>query len=308
MHILYKNYLALNKSIIPKTICRLKSSRSSSQYCLDQLRNYDYENFVCTILLKNIPRSVALAVRSFNVEVSRVAEQVSQETIGLMRLKFWEEAIDKCYSGNIKYVPKHPVTTELYKAISKANLTKRYLKNLVSARTQYINVHGFKTLTELEKYSDQTVASVFYLILEGCGVKNVDADHAASHLGKSQGIIQQLRSIPHARKLNFLPIPEDLLIKYQISQEEVLRSKESQKLSDCVYEIASRAHQHLVKSRSLIDKVPANGRAALLPAIPVSIYLDRLQELDYNILDHHLQIRTWKLLPSLYINNLRNRY
>lgn len=87
-------------------------------------RKYDYENFICTILLQNTSRSCAFAVRSFNVEVARVAEQVSQETIGAMRLKFWEEAIEKCFSGDIRTVPKHPVAVELYKVHTKSITNK----------------------------------------------------------------------------------------------------------------------------------------------------------------------------------------
>lgn len=34
-----------------------------------------------------------------------------------MRLKFWEEAIDKCYSKDPQQVPRHPVAIELYKVI-----------------------------------------------------------------------------------------------------------------------------------------------------------------------------------------------
>lgn len=45
----------------------------------------------------------------------------------------------------------------------------------------------------MEKYAERTVSNVLYLILEGCKVKNINADHAASHLGKAQGIVQQLR-------------------------------------------------------------------------------------------------------------------
>lgn len=45
----------------------------------------------------------------------------------------------------------------------------------------------------MEKYVEKSVSNVYYLILEGCGVKNVHADHAASHLGKAQGIVQQIR-------------------------------------------------------------------------------------------------------------------
>lgn len=287
---------------------RYKTSITSAEYCLESIKKYDYENFICTILLKNIPRAVALAVRGFNIEVARVAEQVSQDSIGQMRLKFWSDAIEKCYLDDFKSIPKHPVAIELFKATSNANLSKRYLKNLVSARQNYLNVHGFKTLEEMEKYVEQTVSNTYYLILEGCGVKSIDADHAASHLGKAQGIVQHLRSVPQSRRINFLPIPQDILIKNKVSQEEVLRGSESKRLTDCVYEIASRAHQHLTKSRSLADKVAAEGRPALLPAIPVSIYLDRLQKADYNILDPNLQIRSWKVLPNVYINMLKNKY
>lgn len=45
----------------------------------------------------------------------------------------------------------------------------------------------------MEKYAERTVSNVYYLILEGCKIKNINADHAASHLGKAQGIVQQLR-------------------------------------------------------------------------------------------------------------------
>ncbi|XP_066159112.1 NADH dehydrogenase (ubiquinone) complex I, assembly factor 6 isoform X1 [Euwallacea fornicatus] len=288
--------------------CRFKTTQTSTEYCLDLIRKYDYENFICTLLLKNTSRSVALAVRGFNVEVAKVPEQVSQSNIGLMRLKFWEEVIDKCYSKDLKQVPQHPVAIELFKAITKANLSKRYLKNLVSARQSIINTQSIKTLEDIEKYADQTVSSIYYLILEGCGIRNMDADHAASHLGKAQGIVQQLRSIPHSKELNFIPIPQDVLIKYQVSQEAVLRGHNSQNLSDCVFEIASRAHQHLQKTRSLGDKVPKDGKIAFLPAVPVSIYLSRLQQVDYNVLDSRLVHRSWKLLPTVYWYMLKNTY
>lgn len=92
----------------------------------NSFRKYDYENFICTILLKNSPRAIAIAVRGFNVEVARVSEQVSQENIGLMRLKFWEEAIDKCYTKDFKEIPKHPVAIELYKV---SGYTSWYRRN-----------------------------------------------------------------------------------------------------------------------------------------------------------------------------------
>ncbi|KAJ8962985.1 hypothetical protein NQ317_003799 [Molorchus minor] len=79
------------------------------------VRTYDYENFICTLLLKNSARSCAFAVRGFNVEVARIAEQVSQEATGLMRLQFWEDTVKACYLHDLRAVPKHPVAMELFK-------------------------------------------------------------------------------------------------------------------------------------------------------------------------------------------------
>lgn len=67
------------------------------------------------------------------------------------------------------------------------------MKTLVSARANRLETNTFKNLEELEKYAEDTVSNVYYLILEGSKVQNVHADHAASHLGKAQGIVQQLR-------------------------------------------------------------------------------------------------------------------
>lgn len=56
----------------------------------------------------------------------------------------------------------------------------------------------FKSLEDIEKYAEESVSSVYYLLLGIGGVKDVHADHAASHLGKAQGITNILRSGPNS--------------------------------------------------------------------------------------------------------------
>ncbi|CAH1985783.1 unnamed protein product [Acanthoscelides obtectus] len=225
-----------------------------------------------------------------------------------MRLKFWEEAIEKCLCNNPKIVPKHPVAIEIYKAHSKHKLSKRYFQRLILSRHEYFKQNTFNKLEDLEKYAEKTVSSIYYLILEGSNVKNMSADHAASHLGKAQGIAQQIRSASHARRLNFIPIPLEVLAKNKATQEDLLRSKSTETLRESVFEVATRSHQHLEKARSLLESVPSDARRVLLPAIPVRIYLDRLQRVNYDIFHPSLQQRSWKMLPQLWLYNVRNKY
>ena len=39
----------------------------------------------------------------------------------------------------------------------------------------------------MEAYAENTASALLYLTLESCGVKNVNADHAASHVGSCCG-------------------------------------------------------------------------------------------------------------------------
>lgn len=55
------------------SVCRHKSDskkESSSQYCLDLVKKYDYEGFVSALLVPDAPqRTTVIALRAFNVEV-----------------------------------------------------------------------------------------------------------------------------------------------------------------------------------------------------------------------------------------------
>lgn len=76
----------------------------------------------------------------------------------------------------------------LEKKISKRNLTR-----LIDSRKKMLIKKYFTTLEDIEKYAEDSVSPIYYMILEDSGVKNVNADHAASHLGKAQGLVNMLR-------------------------------------------------------------------------------------------------------------------
>ncbi|XP_022914141.1 NADH dehydrogenase (ubiquinone) complex I, assembly factor 6 [Onthophagus taurus] len=283
-------------------------SQTSSEYCLNLVRTNDYENFVCTLFLKNPHRSSALAIRSFNIEVSKISERVSQVDIGRMRLKFWEETIDKCFQKDPLNVPQHPVALEIYKASLREKLTKRHFKTLIISRSELLNKNSFNTMSELETYAEKTVSTVYYLILESCGIKNIHADHAASHIGKAQGITQLLRTIPLAKKINFIAIPQDILVNHKVSHEDVLRNKISDNMVESCLDLASRANEHLVKARDLMSNVPSQAKTVFLPTTAVDNYLNRLSNVQYNVFHPSLLHRSWFWLPKLWLTNYKNKY
>nr|CAD7452260.1 unnamed protein product [Timema tahoe] len=212
--------------------------------CVFSDRQFDHENFLCTLLLPHDCRTSAFAIRAFNIEVARVQDQISDPRIGQMRLKFWEDIIESIFKNKAH---KHPVALELHRASKKHKLSKRYLKRLITARSNQLNISGFPDLEAMEVYSEGSVSSVYYLLLETAGVENVHADHAASHLGKAQGISNILRSVFHNIQHSVVALPQDVLLKHSVSHETVLRAECNKALMEVFFDIANRAKQHLAK-------------------------------------------------------------
>jgi NADH dehydrogenase [ubiquinone] 1 alpha subcomplex assembly factor 6 len=156
-------------------------------------------------------------------------------------------------------------------------------------------------MKQMEQYAEETVSTVNYLVLETLNCKNVNADHAASHLGKAQGICNLLRSIYSQLTHQHLPVPQEMFIQHGISQERFFRSKPGDKaVENLVFDIATVAHQHLEKSMALLSKVPKEARIAFMPVIPTKRFLERLRRLNFSLQDKQIGIRDSLLPLALY--------
>ena len=91
----------------------IPSETKSANYCVNLLKRYDFENYLCSLLIKGECRRSSISIRAFNVEIARISDIVSDDKIGAMRLKFWDQTIDNLYDKNLKYVPDQPVIKEI---------------------------------------------------------------------------------------------------------------------------------------------------------------------------------------------------
>uniref|UniRef100_A0A3Q3QA18 NADH dehydrogenase (ubiquinone) complex I, assembly factor 6 n=1 Tax=Monopterus albus TaxID=43700 RepID=A0A3Q3QA18_MONAL len=269
------------------------------------LRSRDYDGFVSSLLLPEEARRSSLALRAFNVELAQVKDLVSQKTIGLMRMQFWKSAIEEIYRDE---APKQPVSAELWRAVRKHYLTKRWLLRIITEREKDLDDRTYRNLQELERYSENTQSSLIYLLLECLGVKDVHADHAASHIGKAQGIVTSLRAIPYHSNRRKVYLPMDICMLHGASQEDFIRGSRDQKVRDVVYDIASQAHVHLQHARSFSHNVPAAATRAFLQTVALEDYLQRVRRADFDVFHPSLQNRNPLLPIQLYIRSWKKTY
>ena len=145
-----------------------------------------------------------------------------------------------------------PKSRVFFQILKKHTLSKRYFKRLISARSDKIGALTFPDLDSLEKYCENASSSIFYLLLEANGTKDLHVDHVASHLGKAHGIVTFIRSVPHHAQKRECILPLDILMKHSVPMESIFRGEMSKGLNDVVFEISSRAKLHLDKVRRFI--------------------------------------------------------
>ncbi|XP_017096393.2 NADH dehydrogenase (ubiquinone) complex I, assembly factor 6 homolog [Drosophila bipectinata] len=288
-----------------------ESNGHGAKHCMNLVKKYDYENYLSTLLLPRELRRAAFALRAFNVEISRsVSGKTIEPQIGKLRLKFWYDSINKCFEEDSQgsYIKDQPVLRELKNTVGTRKLSRIYLRRLVTARERPVN-KAFESLKELEEYAEQAFSSLLHLLVEVSEVRDVQVDHAASHLGKAQGIATLLRAVPLAGRKQVVCVPIEVLIRHGVSQERIIRGESGDKgVEECIFEVASAANTHLTLARQLHDQVPRLVRKIFLSAVSTEGYLERLRRANFQ-LTHKSCVGRDSMLPArLLWKSLFNRF
>ncbi|KAK0845475.1 hypothetical protein LTR02_010980 [Friedmanniomyces endolithicus] len=320
--------------------CRSISTLSTEEitrsrlYCLNLLRGQDTPSSLLLPYLPASSRDAYLALRAFNIEVARTADTTSTPTIGTMRLQFHREAVTKALAGQ---PPKQPVSILLAKAAEDV--------------AENTGGRGKWSKSWFMRVIDTRENTLLYLTLQSLPMASLTADHVASHIGKATGIAAVLRGFPllafpgpppkHNNQNQFggdvggsrqgaVTLPLDIMAKAGVREEDVLRNGSNAKgLRDAVFAVATRANDHLITARQLLQQVRAgevedhefehrdeeehlylpskSGRnetqaqelerafAVFMPAIATQLWLDRLEKEDFDVFSPKLRVTDWRL-------------
>lgn len=239
---------------------------------------------------------------------------------------------------------------------------------MIAARETYGSGRPYTTLEALEKYAEDTYSTLLYLTLQSLPMASVTADHVASHVGKAVGITTVLRGLPlvafpappnhhsntaglggtlQAQRTNqgTVTLPLDVMARTGVREEDVLRSGvDAPGLRDAVFEVATRASDHLITARQMLRNVKAGediGHAfeheaeeehqyhsasapkdkeqrqrqevldafgVFMPAVSAGLWLDKLQKVDFDIFREELRRREWRLPFKAYFAYRRKMF
>lgn len=116
-----------------------------------------------------------------------------------------------------------------------------------------------------------------------------DADHAASHLGKTIGLSLLLRGTPYqaSKRRSYLPL--ELCSQHKVSQEDIYRGTVTEGLCDVTFEVAAAAMGHLQEARKLLKQLPPVASQVMQQGTLAGLYLTALEKAGFNVFDQGLR-------------------
>ncbi len=236
--------------------------RPSADFCADLVRAHDFARYASTLFMPPAQRRGLLALYAFNVEISRVREQVSQPLPGEIRLQWWTDMLAGAGHGGVE---GNPVAAELLLAIRNWGLPVERLSRLIDEHQFDLYNDPMPTMAALEGYINDTSSALFSLAARIAGSQSDEIEHLARHAGLAQGITQVLAALPldASRRQSFVPL--QLLESNGTDLEAMFAGKPTPKLRAALNQLIGEAQAHLKTALALLATAPSQAKPVFLP-------------------------------------------
>jgi len=211
----------------------VNTKKTSLSYCGDLVRSVDADRFLLSMFVQADRREDLWALLAFNYEISKTRDVVSESTLGLIRLQWWRDSIASIYDQGD--VPEHEVLKPLAVAVKKYNLPREHFDKLIYAREFDLedvlpgNVEG------LMNYADFTTTPLLALAVQVCG--GDPEQEVLQPIAMNYTVAKVLRSTAVYAQGGRCLLPEDLLVKYDVSRENFLEDDVREALKPLIEEI-----------------------------------------------------------------------
>jgi phytoene synthase len=252
-------------------------TKASADFCTELVRAHDFARYASTLFVPAAQRRPLLAIYAFNVEISRVREQVSQPLPGEIRLQWWTDMLAGSGHGGVE---GNPVAAELLLAIRNWRLPVERLSRLIDEHQFDLYNDPMPTKAALEGYIDDTSSALFSLGAAIAGRQSPDIEHLARHAGLAQGIAHVIAALPLDASRRQLFVPLQLLERCGCGMEEVFVGKETPKLRAALDQLIGEAREHLRTALALLENAPPEVRPPFLQLSLVARDLKRISRAD----------------------------
>ena len=260
----------------PQQYCKQKAAQSGSSFT------------VSFIFLPKDKRDAMTALYAFCREVDDVVDECSDFNVAQIKLNWWKNEIENLYANK----PQHPVSKALQPFIKQFSLAQEHFLEIIDGMEMDIKFNRYEDFKQLQLYCYRVASCVGLLAAQVFGFNNRKTLKYAHDLGMAFQLTNIIRDVGEDARRGRIYLPLDELRKAKVSEDDILKSRETPEVKALIEFQIERAESFYDKAlRELPAEDAKQQRAGLMMA---AIYRTLLREIKSDgaetVLNHKIAI------------------
>ena len=258
----------------PKQYCQQKAATSGSSF---------YYSFM---FLPKQKREAITALYAFCREVDDIVDEYTELKVAQVKLAWWKEEIQNLYQAK----PIHPVTRALQPFIHTFSLSEEHFHEIIDGMEMDLNFNRYQDFKQLQLYCYRVASVVGILSAQIFGFNNRQTLKFAHDLGMAFQLTNIIRDVGEDARRNRIYIPLDDLAAFNITEEDILQSRESEAVKKLLEYQIERAESYY--DRALQELPKEDRKSQRVGLIMAAIYRTLLREIKADGAEKVLNSRT----------------
>ena len=245
----------------PKQYCQEKAAKSGSSF---------YYSFM---FLPKQKREAITALYAFCREVDDVVDECTELKVAQVKLAWWKDEVRNLYLKK----PIHPVTKALEPVIQQFQLDEEYFHEIIDGMEMDLNFNRYEDFKQLQLYCYRVASVVGILSAQIFGFENRKTLKFAHDLGMAFQLTNIIRDVGEDARRNRIYLPLDELAKFNVTEDDILKSRESDAVNRLLDAQIERAEMYYDKA---LNELPAEDKKSQrVGLIMTAIYRTLLREI-----------------------------
>lgn len=266
---------------------------SPDEYCQEKAANSGSSFYYSFRFLPEKKRRAITALYAFCREVDDVVDGSDDAASARNTLNWWRDEIADTFFGT----PQHPVTQALHPLLDEFNLAEEYFLEIIDGMEMDLDNRQYENFSQLSLYCHRVAGVVGLLAAEIFGYQDHQTLKYAQDLGMAFQLTNILRDVREDAQRGRCYLPEDEMVEHNVLFEDLLNGDDSPGVKSLLELQAERAKSYYERAFS---QLPEQDRYSQLSGVVMAeIYqalLNRIEKLDYPVLQQRVTLPTWRKL------------
>ena len=256
------------------------------QYCQQKTANSGSSFYYSFLFLPKQKREAMTALYAFCREVDDIADECTEHQVAQVKLSWWRSEIENLFQGK----PIHPVSKALLPHVKTYQLNSQHFLDIIDGMDMDLNFNRYEDFNQLQLYCYRVASVVGELSAQIFGFANRKTIQFAHDLGMAFQLTNIIRDVGEDARRNRIYLPLEDLAKFQVSEDDILHSRESVAVKQLLEFQIARAEGYYDRAlNELPEEDRKNQRVGLMMT---AIYRTLLHEIQADGAEKVLNYRT----------------